>query len=127
MDLPQIEAYLPKDGVQRAVITALGLSTVYVLGLVIHRLFICPLSKFPGPKLAAITSWYELYYDVVKQGQFLWEIERMHDKYGMCLCSPDHRQPYSAQDLSMCYQGKKLIILKLSRANSENQSFRALN
>jgi hypothetical protein len=100
MDLSQIEAYLPKDGVQRAVIAALGLSTVYVLGLVIHRLFISPLSKFPGPKLAAITSWYELYYDVVKQGQFLWEIERMHDKYGMCFCCPDHRHPCSAQDLS---------------------------
>lgn len=84
--MSQIEAYLPpKDVVQRAVIVALGLNTIYVLGLIFHRLFISPLSKFPGPKLAAITSWYELYYDVAKQGQFLWEIERMHDKYGTSL------------------------------------------
>ncbi|PMB64431.1 Trichodiene oxygenase [Beauveria bassiana] len=34
------------------------------------------------PKLAAATSWYEVYYDVVKKGRYLYEIERMHDQYG---------------------------------------------
>lgn len=49
----------------------------------IWRLYLSPLSKFPGPKLAGLTLWYEFYYDVVKQGMYLWEIERLHKIYGM--------------------------------------------
>lgn len=49
----------------------------------IWRLFLSPLSKFPGPKLAAVTLWYEFYFDVVKEGMYIWEIERLHKIYGM--------------------------------------------
>ncbi|KAF1810551.1 cytochrome protein [Eremomyces bilateralis CBS 781.70] len=55
---------------------------VYYVGVLIYRLFLHPLARFPGPKLAAATDYYELYFDVAKGGMFLWEIERMHDKYG---------------------------------------------
>jgi hypothetical protein len=54
----------------------------FVCGLVIYRLQFHPLSKFPGPKLAALTSLYEFYYNVVLGGRYLWEIERMHEQYG---------------------------------------------
>jgi len=50
--------------------------------IVIHRLYFSPLSKFPGPKLAAATLWYEFYFNIIRGGQFMWEIERMHKKYG---------------------------------------------
>lgn len=56
---------------------------LYTLGLTLYRLFLSPLAKFPGPKLAAATLWYEFYFDVVKKGQYTFEIGRMHDKYGM--------------------------------------------
>ncbi|KAF4913756.1 Cytochrome P450 monooxygenase sdnE [Colletotrichum fructicola] len=48
----------------------------------IRRVFFSPLSKFPGPKFAALTLWNEFYWDVVKRGTFIWRIEDMHKKYG---------------------------------------------
>lgn len=50
---------------------------------VVWRLYLSPLAKFPGPTLAALIGvWYEFYYNVVKDGQFIWEIEKMHEVYG---------------------------------------------
>ncbi|RHZ43927.1 cytochrome P450 [Aspergillus thermomutatus] len=48
----------------------------------IYRLYFHPLSAFPGPRLAAISHLYEFYYDVIKGGQFLFQIEQMHQRYG---------------------------------------------
>ncbi|OJJ75883.1 hypothetical protein ASPBRDRAFT_51587 [Aspergillus brasiliensis CBS 101740] len=55
---------------------------VYIIGLVLYRLFLSPLAKFPGPRLAAETGLYETYHDVIRDGQFTWQIERLHQKYG---------------------------------------------
>ncbi|GLA36171.1 hypothetical protein AnigIFM63309_002085 [Aspergillus niger] len=55
---------------------------VYVVGLVFYRLCLSPLAKFPGPRLAAATGLYETYHDVLRDGQFTWHIERLHQKYG---------------------------------------------
>lgn len=45
--------------------SCMGVSIVfYVSAVAFHRLWISHLSKFPGPRLAAITFWYEFYYDV---------------------------------------------------------------
>jgi hypothetical protein len=54
----------------------------YLISLAIYRLYFSPIAKFPGPKLAALTKWYEFYYDVVLQGQFTYRIQEMHKKYG---------------------------------------------
>ncbi|KAI9372838.1 cytochrome P450 [Aspergillus egyptiacus] len=56
-----------------------------VVGLIvrsIYRLYLDPLHHIPGPKLAAITHLYEFYFDVIQDGMFIWEIERMHRQYG---------------------------------------------
>ncbi|KAJ5246741.1 hypothetical protein N7468_001724 [Penicillium chermesinum] len=50
--------------------------------LIVHRLYWHPLASFPGPKLPAATFLYEFYYDVIKGGMYIWEIERMHERYG---------------------------------------------
>ncbi|KAL2045973.1 hypothetical protein ABVK25_011886 [Lepraria finkii] len=55
---------------------------VYVLSLAVYRLTLHPLAKFPGPKIAAITRWYEAYYDVVKGGQYVFKIGELHKEYG---------------------------------------------
>ena len=63
----------------------IGLSLIALIsyGAFWHS-FLSPLAKFPGPKLAVLTLRYEFYFDVLKEGggQYLWEIERMHNVYG---------------------------------------------
>ncbi|KFY39939.1 hypothetical protein V494_03739 [Pseudogymnoascus sp. VKM F-4513 (FW-928)] len=55
---------------------------VYVITQAAYRLYFSPIAKFPGPKLAAVSFWYEFYYDVVLGGQYTFEIGRMHEEYG---------------------------------------------
>ncbi|ODM21992.1 hypothetical protein SI65_02836 [Aspergillus cristatus] len=62
-------------------IAVLSLS-LYSVALVVYRLFFSPIRRFPGPRLAAATFWYEFYYDVVLGGQYTFHIARLHEKYG---------------------------------------------
>ena len=57
-------------------------AAAYLLFIAIYRLFLSPLSKFPGPVLAALTIYYEAYYDIVKGGQYTFKIRELHKKYG---------------------------------------------
>lgn len=50
--------------------------------LIIYRLFLSPLAKFPGPKLAAATSWYEAFFDL-RSKNFPDILSDLHDKYGI--------------------------------------------
>lgn len=65
---------------------------VYLLGLVLYRLYFHPLARFPGPKYAAISRWHEFYYEVVKKGQFTFKVQELHKQYGLffpaCLDRP---------------------------------------
>lgn len=61
---------------------------LYLAGLVVYRLLLSPIAGFPGPKLAALTQWYEFYYNVILPGQFFLHVETMHNKYGRNLCAP---------------------------------------
>ena len=55
----------------------------YLIGVIVKRLYFSPIAKFPGPKLAAATFWYEFYFDVVQSGTYTWQIQKMHEEYGM--------------------------------------------
>lgn len=74
---------LPQVIVQYPLPTILLLLLTHIVYLSIYRLCFHPLSKFPGPKLAALTVWYEFYYDGIKRGKYVFEVGKMHEKYGI--------------------------------------------
>ncbi|TVY80571.1 Cyrochrome P450 monooxygenase [Lachnellula suecica] len=55
---------------------------LWLAAILVRRLFFSPLSKFPGPKVAAATGLYEAYYDVIQEGQYTFKIKELHKKYG---------------------------------------------
>lgn len=57
--------------------------TVYSVSLLVYRLLLSPLAGFPGSKIAAATHYYEFYYNWWCQGKYIFEIEKMHKKYGL--------------------------------------------
>ena len=59
---------------------------LYFGALAIYRLCLSPIAEFPGPKLAALSLWYEFYHDVVRGGQYCFKINELHDQYGMPPC-----------------------------------------
>ena len=63
-----------------AVLVLIG--AVSVVYSVVWRLYFSPLAKFPGPKIAAATLLYEMYYEIVAGGQYTFKIRDMHEKYG---------------------------------------------
>jgi hypothetical protein len=77
--------YIPSSS---PVAAAIIVFLLYFIGLVIHRLYLSPVAKFPGPKLAAATWWYEFYYDVVRGGQYVFKLNELHDHYGAAV--PSH-------------------------------------
>lgn len=77
----------------------------------LYRLLLHPLAKFPGPKLADITRYYEGYYDVVQNGQYTIRIAEMHKQYGTLLT------PWQSSDIG--------VLTASCRSNRENQPTRA--
>jgi len=57
---------------------------VVCLGLVlaIRQIFYHPLSKFPGPPVAALTPLYKTYYEVFRGGELLRRIQELHNMHG---------------------------------------------
>ena len=60
----------------------IALLSLWVIGKVVYRLYFHPLARFPGPKLAASTVFFEFYHDGIRGGQYTFEIANMHEKYG---------------------------------------------
>ncbi|KAI0147622.1 cytochrome P450 [Xylariaceae sp. FL1272] len=58
------------------------ISSCYLTYLALSRCFLSPLAKVPGPLLAALTYWFECYYDVFKPAQYVFKIKALHEIYG---------------------------------------------
>jgi hypothetical protein len=62
--------------------SVLALIVALTLATVIYRLYFHPLAKVPGPKFAAVTWLHEFYFDIIKGGQGVFELQRLHAIYG---------------------------------------------
>lgn len=79
---PFTRTYIPTSLNGKIVTGFAALAILYSVGLAFYRLFLSPLAAFPGPKLAALTGFYEFYYDFFKEGKYVFEIQKMHQQYG---------------------------------------------
>ena len=94
--MAEVQATLP------LYLTAIGAGTLllYLVSLAVYRLYLSPIANFPGPKLAALTLWYEFYHDVVRGGQYVFKINELHDQYGMVTSCPRYNKALRDQDQS---------------------------
>ncbi|CRL20339.1 Cytochrome P450 [Penicillium camemberti] len=82
----------------------LGSAVAYNIVMIIYRLHFHKLSRFPGPRLAAATGLYEIYFSVWGPGIFEYEIDNMHRKFGPVVrITPDEvhiQEPFKTSSYS---------------------------
>ncbi len=54
---------------------------------IVYRLTFHLLAKFPGPKLAAATSWYACWFNLPVDKSYVKKLPELHDKYGQLFLS----------------------------------------
>lgn len=69
--------------VRNILLAAVPVYLTYWALVFVYRVTLHPLAKFPGPKLAAASFWYEFYYDLwPNNARYLWKIKELHEVYG---------------------------------------------
>ncbi|KAI2472113.1 cytochrome P450 [Annulohypoxylon bovei var. microspora] len=108
--LPSFEGVVGILTVRNATILVCGWMIFQLLRAAWHISPFHPLSRFPGPRLAAATYLPEYWYDFVKVGRYTYEIKRMHEIYGpMVRINPDeiHCNDFSFVDNIYAAGGRK--------------------
>lgn len=81
----------------------------YVLGRIIYNLYLHPLSRYPGPRLAAISSLYYIYW--TNNGQLHTKLKDLHDQYGdVVRIEPSSLVYRSAQPWKDIYGHRKSFV-----------------
>lgn len=88
--MKELSGILSLDGhsLPNSLVAGLTVLLAWFIVLCLYRLYFSPTAHFPGPKLAALTQWYEVYYDVYLNGQFTLHVKELHKKYGNLSTSP---------------------------------------
>ncbi|KAL8814597.1 MAG: hypothetical protein Q9223_006192 [Gallowayella weberi] len=81
-----------------SLIFALVAFAAYLVVLGVYRIYFHPIARFPGPKLAALTTWYQGYYDLWLKGQYFVRVEEMHAQYGPVVRINPHELHFNAPD-----------------------------
>ncbi|KAL6884430.1 cytochrome P450 [Trichoderma evansii] len=100
-------------------------ATIYLVSHIVYRLYIHPLSGIPGPRLAAITSWYETYYDFLKApgGQYWNKLDELHKEYGPIIrINPNEIQIHDPEFYTQIYAGGSTKRYRYARSVSGNGS-----
>jgi hypothetical protein len=90
----------------------LAACAIYYFILGVYRVTLHPLARFPGPKLAAASFWYEFYYDVLLWGRYGRRIKELHEIYGTIALPMRCNEPLQGWDheLRMEYLGPIIRI-----------------
>lgn len=65
---------------RHAGLLSIVLPVLSIVSLIVYRLSLHPLAKYPGPLLARITGWYAVYHAYV--GDLHLDMLACHEKYG---------------------------------------------
>ncbi|KAI5780357.1 cytochrome P450 [Peziza echinospora] len=63
-------------------VIALFSIVIYAALVIVYRSKYHPLAGFPGPKLSAITSLHEFYWNAIRDGRAVFKRKDWHEKYG---------------------------------------------
>jgi hypothetical protein len=66
-----------------SIVILCGMWLVCVVLKVVNRLYLHPLSGVPGRPLAAVSQWYDFYYNVIRNGIYSKQWPRLHTKYSV--------------------------------------------
>ncbi|OAP57865.1 hypothetical protein AYL99_08603 [Fonsecaea erecta] len=61
---------------------AVGLLFSFIIVRAVYRITLHPLAKFPGPKLAGMTSLYQAWYDLRASTSYIKQFHGLHERYG---------------------------------------------
>lgn len=61
---------------------SLAVLVAALVSRVLYRLTLHPLSRFPGPRIAAVTNLYAVYYDLISDQSLIKHLKELHDTYG---------------------------------------------
>ena len=60
---------------------------LWVIGRWFYNIYFHPLARYPGPKLAAMSYWWQVYVEVIKKQSLSLKLQELHLVYGK------HRHP----------------------------------
>lgn len=59
-----------------------GVAALYFVALIFYRFYLHPLSKYPGPKVAAVSCLYRAYHQTWRDGRLVEQLTHLHEVYG---------------------------------------------